>query len=91
MWWENEMQPKHSRNHCLRKEKYKYCWTMMFHREVWKDDRYLAKKQLALERDPKYKKFIWHKRDIMPLCVLKLVRSWHPNPDSIPYMGHLWA
>jgi hypothetical protein len=22
-------------------------------------------------------------------CVLKLVRGWHPNPDGIPYMGHL--
>ncbi|CAC5363503.1 unnamed protein product [Mytilus coruscus] len=90
MWWESEPQCRHKRNHSLRKEKYKYFWTMMFHREAWKGDRYLLRKQAALERDPKFKNYTWHKRDIMPNCVLKLVRGWHPNPENITYMGHLW-
>ena len=90
MWWETESQPQHRRNHSLRKEKYKYFWTMMFHRDVWRDDIYQMRKQTALARDPKFKNYIWHKRDIMPDCVLKLVRRWHPNPDNLPYMGHLW-
>ena len=71
-----------------RKEKYRYFWTMMYHQEVWRDDR--SRKLAALARNPKYKNYIWHKCDIMPNCVLKLVRGWHPNPDGIPYMGHLW-
>ncbi|CAC5416623.1 unnamed protein product [Mytilus coruscus] len=90
LWWETECQQRHRRNNSLRKEKYKYFWTMMYHRDVWRDDRYQERKLLALARDPKFKNFIWHKRDIMPNCVLKLVRNWHPNPDNIPYMGHLW-
>ncbi|CAG2248414.1 unnamed protein product [Mytilus edulis] len=90
MWWETEGQQRHRRNNSLRKEKYKYFWTMLYHRDVWRDDRYQERKLQALARDPKFKNFIWHKRDIMPNCVLKLVRNWHPNPDNIPYMGHLW-
>jgi len=90
LWWETESQQKHIRNHSLRKEKYRYFWTMMYHREVWRDDRYQSRKLAALARDPKYKNYIWHKRNIMPNWVLKLVRGWHPNPDGIPYIGHLW-
>ncbi|CAC5410849.1 unnamed protein product [Mytilus coruscus] len=90
MWWESEPQGRHQRNHSLRKEKYKYFWTVMFHREAWKDDRYLMRKQAALERDPEFKNYTWYQRDIMPNCVLKLVRGWHPNSENITYMGHLW-
>lgn len=90
LWWEDNSQPRHQRNHSLRKEKYKYFWTMMYHRDVWRDDRYQLRKRQALDRDPKFRNYIYHKRDIMPNCVLKLVRGWHPNPENVPYMGHLW-
>jgi hypothetical protein len=64
----------------------------MYHLEVWRDARhiYQSRKLAALTRDPKYKNYIWRKCDIVPYCVLKLVRGWHPNPDGIPNMGHLW-
>jgi hypothetical protein len=29
-------------------------------------------------------------REIMPDCVLSVVRGLYPNPPSQPYMGHKW-
>lgn len=89
-WWENDTQVPHRRNSFLRKEKYKRFWTMMHHRGVWNDERYQIMKNDAMERDRRRKKFEWHKRDIMPKCVLEIVRLWFPNPVGIPYMGHMW-
>ncbi len=90
LWWEDEnAEPNHT-NTGLRKEKYKRFWTMMHHRNVWEDERYKSKKREALKRDPRCKKYEWHRREIMPKCVLDLVRQWLPNPSNIPYMGHLW-
>ena len=48
---------------------------MMMHRRVWDDPRYKQKKQSALQRDPSYKHFVWHRRDIMPKCELSAVRQ----------------
>ena len=62
----------------------------MYHRDAWKDLRYLAEKLKALQADPRHRKNEWRRRDIMPKCVLSLVRTWFPNPDGVPYMGHLW-
>ena len=88
--WESDAVPPSDSNHGIRKEKYKRFWTMMMHRGVWDDPRYKHKKHLALQRDPRYKHFVWHRREIMPKCVLQTVRHWLPNPDGVPYMGHLW-
>ena len=63
---------------------------MLFHRIVFRDDRYLSKKRLAMDRDPRLRHYVWHRRDIMPDCVLKLVRGWLPNLDGDEYMGHMW-
>ena len=91
LWWETENHPSNQRNTGLRKDKYKRFWTMMFHREVWKDPRYLAEKTRVLQRDRRFRNnFEWHRRDIMPKCVLELVREWFPNPLGVPYLGHLW-
>ena len=90
MWWENENQAPSRRNSALKKERYKRFWTMMFHREAWKDPRYQAEKLKALRADPRQRKYEWHRRDIMPKCVLSLVRQWFPNPVGVPYLGHLW-
>ena len=79
MWWENENQAPSRRNFALRKERYKR-----------KDPRYQAEKLKALRADLRQRKYEWHRRDIMPKCVLSLVRQWFPNPDGVPYLGHLW-
>ena len=62
----------------------------MYHRNVWIHQSYIQKKSRALAEDPRFKEYVWHRRDIMPDCVLKLVRHWFPNPKNVPYMGHLW-
>ena len=74
----------------LRKDKYKRFWTMLFHRNVWKDPRYRERKRRALQHDPRRKNYVYHKRDIMPKCVIDLVRHWLPNLNNQPYMGHMW-
>ena len=63
---------------------------MMFHRRVWDDPRYKRKKQLALQSDPRFRRYVWHRRDIMPNCVLTIVHQWLPKPQGAPYMGHMW-
>ena len=88
--WEDNNEAPCRRNSALRKEKYKRFWTMMFHRDAWKDPHYQAEKLRALRADPRHRKYEWHRRDIMPKCVLSLVRQWFPNPAGVPYMGHLW-
>lgn len=89
-WWETDEAPPSGNNHGLRKEKYKRFWTMMFHRGVWDEPRYKLKKQIALQSDPRLRNYVWHRRDIMPKCVLTTVRQWLPNPEGLPYMGHMW-
>ena len=74
----------------FRKELYKYFWTMLFHRHVFLDDRYLDRKLRALKQGPRMRNVVNHRRDILPHCVIKLVRSWYPNPKDVPYMGHMW-
>lgn len=90
LWWETENQIEHERNTHLRKEKYKRFWTNLFHRGVWKDPRYLERKRNALDRDFRRKKYVYHRRDLMPKCVIEIVRQWFPNLPDKDYMGHMW-
>ena len=90
LWWETDYQIEHERNSQLRKEKYKRFWTNLFHRGVWKDPRYLEQKHEALHRDFRRKKYIYHRRDLIPKCVIELVRHWYPNLQDKEYMGHMW-
>lgn len=88
-WWQQQPAPPHHDNTGCRKKVYKRFWTMIYNRGVWHDPRYLDKKAdaLGLQRNRQH----WvHRRDIIPLCVLKLVRYWYPNPEGEPYMGHHW-
>jgi hypothetical protein len=48
----------------------------------WNLPQYMGKKRTAGD--------ILHKRDIMPHCVVDLVRTKYPNPKDKPYMGHKW-
>ena len=91
-WWDH-VHPPHKDNNKHRKPIYKRFWVMLANRAAWQDPRYVRKKQLALVGE--YEFYAWagpsnHRRDIMPDCVLKLVRYWRPNPPGQPYMGHKW-
>ncbi|KAK3098257.1 hypothetical protein FSP39_017655 [Pinctada imbricata] len=88
-WLESESHAPNKRNSSLRKDKYKRFWTNLFHRRVWRDSRYLARKEEALSRD-RTEYDVFHRRDLMPKCVVTLVRSWLPNPPNKPYIGHRW-
>ena len=85
MWWEDVNQPESVENSSRRKQHYRRFWTMLLHRGVWRDFRYKARKSQALETQQANRRFVWsgtrHKRDIMPDCVITLVRTWLPNPD----------
>jgi hypothetical protein len=90
-WWIGQPRPCSRLNNKARKPCYKKFWTMLFHRRVWKDARYLQRKKAALGLDPNFNMFHWmHRRDIIPNCVLKTVRNWYPNPEGLPYLGHMW-
>lgn len=72
------------------KSKVKNINTMLLHRNAWSDLRYVEAKTAALQGDRRFRKYVWHRRDIIPKCVLNIVREWFPNPVGEPYMGHLW-
>lgn len=90
MWWPSEPALPDRRNTSFRKEKYKFFWTMLFHRGVFLDERYRERKLNVLQLDPRFTNVASHRRDILPECVVNLVRVWFPNPKNIPYMGHRW-
>lgn len=91
MWWEDALQPVSRWNSRRRKCHYRKFWTMLTHKQAFDDDRYKSKKREALGLDPQRRFYGWiHKRDIMPNCVLKLVRGWLPNPQGMAYMDHMW-
>ena len=90
LWWEPAPIPPSIHNHSLRKERYKYFWTMLFHRGVFLDERYQNRKLQAMQADPRLRNEVCHRRDLLPKCVIGLVREWFPNLPGIPYMGHRW-
>jgi hypothetical protein len=87
-WWD-QANPPHRRNHKLRKPLYKRFWVMLDNRNAWLDPRYLLKKQQDLENTAPGTAWAGpsvHRREIMPDCVLKLVRQWRPNLPNQSYM-----
>ena len=87
MWWVTESHEPHMHNNKLRKEAYKCFWTMLFHRGVFSDPRYREKRLESLQRDKH--KYVWHRRDLRPKCVLAMVMEWYPNLPGVEYMGHI--
>jgi hypothetical protein len=69
---------------------YALFWTAMSNRQAWCDGRYKLRKMQALGRDKRMKKYRWHKRDIMPNCILQRVRTWLPKTEEEEYVGHRW-
>ena len=91
LWWPVVNSQPHERNRGIRNKVYKKFWSMMQNRYMWTEPRYTARKMAALRRDPKRKHYKWHKRDIMPNCILLLTTSWFPKTKSEEYVGHSWG
>ena len=83
-WWPIDNDAPHSGNTSKRKKLYQRFWGMLCNCGAWHDTRYLTKK--AERRGD----FTWHKREIMPECVINKCREWYPNPQQTNYMGHKW-
>jgi len=87
----------HIRNKGIRRTKNRKFWTLIQRRGGWSDSRYNLKKSRLLRRDRNLEEYdeSWisygKRRDIMPDCVLDVVRNVYPNPSNIPYMGHRWS
>ena len=64
---------------------------MLLHRGAMNDNRYLKMKAYAMARYNRTEKYDRHKMDIMPKCVVNLVKHWSPNLGGFPYMGHMWG
>ena len=86
-WLGNAVAP-HNRNADLRKKRYKHFWQMLDRRQAWIHPSYLRKKAQLLNRQDDT--IVYTVREIMPRCVIDLVRSLFPNPPGRPYMGHKW-
>ena len=79
----------HARNAPLRKKKYKLFWKVISEHGGWLRPMYREKKQRLLNRTMD-DSIVWTPREIMPDCVLHLVRGLYPNPPGQAYMGHKW-
>ena len=89
-WWADLPESPKRTNSKLRKTAYRKFWTMLYHRGIWNSQDYKDRKTRSLGYDPDRSRCIYHRRDIMPVCVITCVRQWYPNPVSVPYMGHMW-
>ena len=82
----------HMRNTAIRKTKYRKFWTLLSGANAWFHPRYLDKKRRVLQvHATSDLGEIYTKREIMPQCVLDLVRGLYPNLPGRPYMGHRWT
>ena len=68
-------------NHNKRRKDYKWFWRTLKDCSLWENPTYLARKQeLGCMIDDV--------REVMPHCVIKVVRERWPNPPDVPYQGH---
>lgn len=89
-WLGNGARP-HLRNSQIRKKRYRKFWTMLSSRGAWRHPKYTEKKtQILASHHHRDLGEIYTLREIMPDCVLSLVRGLYPNPPDQPYMGHRW-
>ena len=71
-------------NASVRRNIYFRYWSCLYNLGAWDIPEYIQKTATAGQG------LVFHKREIMPDCVLKKVRGLYPNPAHIPYMGHKW-
>ena len=84
--------PVSPRSMGLRKRRYCYrkFWVFLYHRRVWGLEKYQDKKAVMITMRAGGAAAVQTKREIMPDCIVNLVRKWYPNPPNIAYMGHRW-
>ena len=85
--WLGEGQLPSEHNPPIRKQLYRRFWKIVSNNGGWNIAPYVAKKQRLGGNRPD---IVYHEREIMPDCILDLVRSLYPNPKGQPYMGHQW-
>ena len=85
--WIGPGQAPSDHNPAIRKTIYYRFWSAVANLGGWNMPQYLAKKVRIGGGVPG---IVYHKREIMPDCILKFVRSMYPNPQSVPYLGHRW-
>ncbi len=88
--WLGHGQDVHKRNSRIRKKLYRKCRSMMNMRGAWRHPLYVRKKETAMCRDHIAGTVVHVLSEIMPECVLKLVRGLYPYPPDTPYLGHRW-
>ena len=74
------------RNPPIRKQLYRRFWHIIDNVGGWNTPQYLRKKAETGGQT----NIVQHRREIMPECVLKIVRQKFPNPAGKDYMGHHW-
>lgn len=79
-WWRAEPAEQSPHNNGARRALYFKFWNMCYNRGLWGEERYVEKKRQMEGANIR--------REIMPDCICRLVRSWYPNPPGVPYMGH---
>ncbi|VDI37465.1 Hypothetical predicted protein [Mytilus galloprovincialis] len=84
--WVGNGQPPSNANPQIRKGIYRRFWKCINNMYGWLLPQYLDKKK----RVGGGEWVVMHQREIMPECVLELVRELYPNPVGIQYMGHMW-
>ena len=86
--WLGAGQAAHARNASIRKKLYRKFWSMMYRRGASRHPLYLQKRENSISRvNPLHVNI---NREIMPDCILDVVRTLYPNPKGIPYQGHNW-
>ena len=88
--WLGQGQDAHKRNSRIRKNLYRKCRSMINMRGARRYPLHVRKKEMAMCRDHIDGTVVHVHREIMPECVLKLVRGLYPYQPDTPYLGHRW-
>lgn len=87
MYWLGDGQRACEENSSIRRTKYSSFWKVLNNLGAWSDPRYF---EVKIQRANGGEWAVNHRREVMPVCVLKKVRSLYPNPKGKPYMEHKW-
>ena len=88
--WLGHGQDVYKRNSRIRKKLYIKCRSMTNMRGAWRRPLCVRKKATAMCRDHVDGTVVHVLSEIMPECVLKLVRGLYPYPPDTPYLAHRW-
>ena len=91
MWWPVHNAAPSRVNRGARKKLYYKFWSLLANKGLWRHEpRYTQRKRQAMQLDGRMRDLEWHRRELMPDCVIKTVRTWLPKTDGEVYTGHRW-